>query len=158
MIELRPMTVAEYAAYFTQAVAEYAEDKVKAANWPIEGALERSHQEFVKYLPLGLETPDNEVCTLVDAASGLAVGMIWYALVVGSTTPTWFIFDFSINPEERRKGYAAQALAALEERARDQGIQSIELHVFGHNTAARALYEKAGFEITNINMRKKVRE
>jgi len=157
MIELRSMTSDEYEAYFTQAVAEYAEDKVKAGNWPAEGAVERSRQEFVKYLPKGLETPNNDVCTLVDPESGRGVGMIWYAYQPESTRPYWFIFDFSIDPEQRRHGYASQALTALEQRAREQGIQSIELHVFGHNTAARALYEKMGFEITNINMAKKVK-
>ncbi|HWR65453.1 MAG TPA: GNAT family N-acetyltransferase [Bellilinea sp.] len=150
------MTSDEYEAYFTQAAAEYAEDKVKAGNWPAEGAVERSRQEFVKYLPKGLETPDNDVCTLVDLESGAGVGMIWYARVAESTQPIWFIFDLSIDPEQRRQGYASQALAALEERARAEGIRSIELHVFGHNTAARALYEKVGFEITNINMVRKV--
>jgi len=158
MIELRPMTSYEYEAYFNQAVAEYAEDKVKAGNWPAEGAVERSRQEFVKYLPKGLETPDNDVCTLVDPESGVGVGMIWYARVTESIVPIWFIYDFSIDPAQRRHGYASQALAALEERARAEGIQLIELHVFGHNTAARALYEKMGFEITNINMRKRVME
>jgi len=119
--------------------------------------VERSRQEFVKYLPKGLETPNNDVCTLVDPESGRGVGMIWYAYQPESTRPYWFIFDFSIDPEQRRHGYASQALTALEQRAREQGIQSIELHVFGHNTAARALYEKMGFEITNINMAKKVK-
>ena len=156
MIELRPMTQAEYEIYRSRAVTEYAEDKVLAGNWPEEGAIERSAKEFEHYLPLGLATPDNTLCTLVDSASGAEVGMIWYALQPESTAPIWFIFDFSIDSEQRRQGYASQALMALEERARVEGIQSIELHVFGHNTAARALYEKVGFEITNINMVRKV--
>jgi len=156
MIELRAMTPVEYDSYYSQAVAEYAEDKVKAGNWPIEDALERSREEFKKYLPQGIDTPDNYLCTLIDSERGLGVGMIWYASLPDSTGPAWFIFDFSVHPEQRRKGYAAQALAALEERAREQGIQSIGLHVFGHNTTARALYEKMGFEITNINMVRRI--
>ncbi len=156
MIELQPMTQPEYEIYLSRAVAEYAKDKVQAGNWPADGALERSAKEYEHYLPLGLATPDNTLCTLVDAASGAAVGMIWYARLPESTQPIWFIFDFSIDSEQRRQGYASQALMALEERARVEGIQSIELHVFGHNTAARALYEKVGFEITNINMVRKV--
>jgi len=156
MIELRPMTQAEYEIYLSRAVAEYAEDKVKAGNWPAEGALERSAKEFEKYLPQGLDSPHNTLCTLVDPASGAGVGMIWYALFPESTRPNWFIFDFSIDPEQRRRGYASQVLTALEERALAEGIQSIELHVFGHNTAARALYDKMGYEITNINMVRKV--
>ena len=156
MIEMRPMTQAEYEIYLSRAVAEYAEDKVKAGNWPAEGALERSAKELEKYLPQGLDSPHNTLCTLVDPASGAGVGMNWYALFPESTRPNWFIFDFSIDPEQRRRGYASQVLTALEERALAEGIQSIELHVFGHNTAARALYDKMGYEITNINMVRKV--
>jgi predicted GNAT family acetyltransferase len=30
------------------------------------------------------------------------------------------------------------------------------LHVFGHNQVARALYEKIGYEVTNVLMSKKL--
>ena len=33
---------------------------------------------------------------------------------------------------------------------------SISLHVFGHNRVARALYEKLGYETTNVNMTEKL--
>ena len=36
------------------------------------------------------------------------------------------------------------------------GFDTIALHVSGHNQAGRALYEKMGYEITNINMAKKL--
>ena len=45
-------------------------------------------------------------------------------------------------------------MLALEEEARRFGLTALALHVFGHNTAARALYEGIGYQITNINMRK----
>ena len=156
MVDLQPMSPVEFEVYLERSVAEYAEDKVKAGNWPQEDALERSRQEFKKYLPQGLDTPDNFLCTLIERETGANVGMIWYASMPGSTAPAWFIYDFYVNPEQRRRGYAAQALAALEERARVQGIRAIALHVFGHNTTARALYEKMGYEITNINMVRRI--
>ena len=114
MIKLQPMSLAEFQVYLERSVAEYADDKVKAGNWPQEGALERSRQEFNKYLPQGLDTPENFLRTLIDRET------------------------------------------ALEDHARVQSIKAIALHVFGHNTAARALYEKMGYEFTNINMVKKV--
>jgi ribosomal protein S18 acetylase RimI-like enzyme len=67
-----------------------------------------------------------------------------------------FIYDFSIHPPYRRKGYGAQALRAVEVKARALGLESIGLHVFGHNRAAQALYEKLGYEVTNINMSKRM--
>jgi ribosomal protein S18 acetylase RimI-like enzyme len=38
--------------------------------------------------------------------------------------------------------------------ARRMGAETIRLHVFGHNTAARPLYVKLGYEPTNIVMAK----
>ncbi|MHB8113684.1 MAG: GNAT family N-acetyltransferase [Bellilinea sp.] len=158
MIKLQSMSPAEFQVYLERSVAEYADDKVKAGNWSQEGALERSRQEFNKYLPQGLDTPANFLRTLIDPETETQVGMIWYAPLPGSTDSTWFIYDFYVNPEQRRHGYGAQALAALEDHARAQGIKAIALHVFGHNTIARALYEKMGYEITNINMVKRVEQ
>lgn len=152
MIELRPMTSEEYAVYLERSVAEYAEDKVKAGNWIESEALERSRKEFATFLPEGKDTAAMFLCSIIESGSGLLVGIIWYGGIGNSSRPVWFIYDFYILEDHRRHGYAMQALKKLESLAAGQGIESIGLHVFGHNTAARALYERAGFEITNINM------
>lgn len=67
------------------------------------------------------------------------------------------MYDFLVYEPYRRCGYGWQALQALEQNVRALGLDTIGLHVFGHNHAARALYEKAGYEVTNINMAKKLR-
>jgi len=152
MIDLRPMTSEEYAIYLDRSVAEYAEDKVKAGNWAESEALERSRKEFATFLPEGKDTADMFLCSIIECGSGQPVGIIWYGRIANSTRPIWFIYDFYILEDHRRRGYAMQALKKLESLAAGQGIESIGLHVFGHNTAARTLYERAGFEITNINM------
>jgi ribosomal protein S18 acetylase RimI-like enzyme len=43
---------------------------------------------------------------------------------------------------------------ALDEILKSKDVESMGLHVFGHNTNAFELYKKMGFEITNIQMRK----
>ena len=53
-------------------------------------------------------------------------------------------------------GYGTQALRAVEERASELGAASVELHVFGHNPAARALYEKVGYETMSVVMAKRL--
>jgi RimJ/RimL family protein N-acetyltransferase len=45
-------------------------------------------------------------------------------------------------------------MLAIEEKARELGLQSIELHVFAHNAVAMALYEKIGYEVKSQNMTK----
>ncbi len=49
-----------------------------------------------------------------------------------------------------------QAFQALEIKVRELGLHTIALHVFGHNHAARAMYEKLGYITTNVQMLKTV--
>ncbi|HSO28244.1 MAG TPA: GNAT family N-acetyltransferase, partial [Anaerolineales bacterium] len=72
--------------------------------------------------------------------------------------PTAFIYDFVIDEAYRRRGYGRLALLALEDKAREMGIDQIALHVFGHNHAARALYESVGYQVTNLQMAKALGE
>lgn len=70
--------------------------------------------------------------------------------------PLAFIYDFLIHEEFHRRGFGKQALLALEAKVKELGIAKIALHVFAHNRAARALYEKTGIEITGIYMTKEL--
>lgn len=156
MVRLVPMTAAEYQPYLDMSVREYAEEKVQAGNWQPEEALERSAKEFQQLLPEGVATRDQYLYTIEDATLGKKVGMIWLARLMQGTKPVMFIYDFRIDETHRRKGYGEQAMLAAEVQAKALGYDTIALHVFGFNHAARALYEKLGYQITNINMAKKL--
>ena len=65
------------------------------------------------------------------------------------------LVPMSEAPHQRR-GYATEAFTALEADARSRGLSAIGLHVFGHNTGARAFYEKLRYEATHIHMFKRV--
>jgi ribosomal protein S18 acetylase RimI-like enzyme len=151
MIRLAPLGEADYQIWLAQAIEGYAAEKVRAGNWPADEAIRRSREEFARLLPDGLATPANQLLAIEDAADGTHVGILWWA-IPGAGRARAFIYDFVIHEPYRRRGYGLQALRALEELARGMGIREVALHVFGHNHAARALYEKAGYEITNINM------
>jgi len=56
----------------------------------------------------------------------------------------------------RGKGYGKQTMLLIEEKARELGLKSIGLHVFGVNTVARNLYEGLGYEISSLNMQKQL--
>ncbi len=156
MVRLVPMNETEYQAFLDISVSEYADDKVKAGNWQPEEALEKSAQEFRRFLPDGVATKDNYLYRIEDETLATTVGTIWLARIMQGTHPIAFIYDFRIDEPFRRKGYGEQAMRAAEEQAKALGFDTIALHVFGHNHAARALYEKMGYEITNINMAKKL--
>jgi ribosomal protein S18 acetylase RimI-like enzyme len=82
--------------------------------------------------------------------------VLWFALRSRAGQQQAFVCDVVIFEEFRRRGYARRAFELLEGRARELGATSIGLHVFGHNGAARQLYEKLGFVATNILMVKKL--
>ena len=154
MITLVPMTEAEYRSYLQAAVASYAQDKVDAGNWTQAEGFERSRKEFEHYLPQGLQTEANFLFMLINEA-GQKVGHLWYKLNADQPDSA-FIYDFEIDEFFRRQGYATQALEALEAHAKPTGVKKLGLHVFGHNTAARELYKKAGYLETNVNMAKDI--
>jgi len=157
MVNLVPMTDLDYQAWLEGAVREYADDKVKSGNWSEAGALERSAAEFKNYLPNGPATQNAYMYSVQDEVLGVKVGMIWFTVFTDKLEPYAFILDLRIFDEYQRKGYGSQAMLAVEAKVREIGLDTISLHVFGHNQAARALYEKIGYEITNVNMTKKLK-
>ncbi len=154
MIELQPMNETDFSLFLDRSVVEYAKEKVRAGNWSEEESLERSRKEFEHYLPAGLHSERNFLFMLINE-NGEKVGYLWFTFFPERPTHA-FILDFEVYEPFRRRGYASQALAALEAQARAQGFKQIELHVFGHNLAARELYKKSGFIETNVNMAKEI--
>lgn len=57
-----------------------------------------------------------------------------------------FIDELYIEPAHRRRGYGRQAVAFLEERAREMGVHAIHLEVDRGNDPAFELYRHTGFE------------
>lgn len=158
IVQLIPMGDEAFRVYLETAVAEYAHDKVSAGNWLAEDALQLSEQAFRKFLPDGLQTENNHFYLIFDGAREQAVGMTWFEMQVSRLRKSAFILDFVIYEAFRRQGYGLEALEAVERQARQMGVSKIDLHVFAHNQAARALYEKAGFQVTNISMSKNLEE
>jgi ribosomal protein S18 acetylase RimI-like enzyme len=155
-MRLVPMTQPEYDRWLEKSVGEYAADKVKAGAWQPGDALERSAKEFAHLLTDGVHSKDQHLYMLEDEATGKKVGMIWVA-AVNWGKPIAFIYDIVVDEDQRGKGYGKQAMLALEDVVRGLGLDEIGLHVFGHNTIARDLYLKVGYEITDINMVKKLK-
>ena len=156
MLRLVPMTQSEFEAYLQSAIREYADEKVRAGNWQSAEAMQRSEQEYNQLLPDGLATRNEHLYSIVDDARTRPVGMIWFERQEGSAQPVAFLCDFIIYEEFRRKGYGRRALAALETKVKEMGLDKISLQVFGHNRAALALCSKMGYEVTNILMSKEI--
>jgi ribosomal protein S18 acetylase RimI-like enzyme len=154
MTQLIPMTQAEYEVFLEQAVVEYAADNVRAGYWDEAEAVEKSRKEFERLLPKGLQSENHFLYTVYDGEN--VVGLIWLRANTDRPTPSGFIFGLRIDEKFRGKGYGKQTMLLIEEKARELGLKSIGLHVFGVNTVARNLYESLGYEMTSLNMQKQL--
>lgn len=152
--QLRPMTQPEFDAFLARSIPEYAADNVRAGYWAESEALERSRKEFERFLPQGLQSQDNYLFTVYD--DGTPVGVIWMKANLERPIKSGFIFELYIDESQRGKGYGKQAMLLIEEQARALGLESLGLHVFAVNEVARNLYERVGYEVTSLNMAKKL--
>ena len=148
---LAPLDEGQFAAFIETAVADYAADKVSSGQWAEAQSLELSRKNFEELLPQGLDTPENYLFDVLDD-QGASVGTLWIGVKEYAGERAAYIYDIWISPPFRRRGHAKRALLAAEEEARKLGFSGIGLHVFGHNSGARALYEALGYCATNINM------
>ncbi|TLS36114.1 GNAT family N-acetyltransferase [Pseudalkalibacillus caeni] len=152
MVELLKMTEEDYQHFLDYAIEDYAKEKTKAGNYEEHEAIERSKQDFGKLLPEGLETENHLLHTIVDQKANKKVGYLWTFL--DKKPNTAFIYNIWVFDELQGKGYGSKAIAKLEELLKEKGIEKLELHVFGHNQGAFRLYQRLGFEPTNIVMAK----
>jgi ribosomal protein S18 acetylase RimI-like enzyme len=156
VIRLVPMTASDFRSYREDLIKTYAEEKVRSGNWSEGESLNRSEKETDQLLSNGIATQDHYLFSIYDEALAKNVGILWFAVVHWGGKSQAFIYDIEVDAALRGKGFGKQALMALEEKVKALGLDSIGLHVFGFNHSARALYEKLGYEITNINMIKKL--
>jgi ribosomal protein S18 acetylase RimI-like enzyme len=146
------MTQIECDLFLERVIPEYAEDKVHAGQWDEANALERSRKEYLDDLPQGVDTKNQYLFTVFDGEQ--AVGMVWLSANLNDVAQSGFISELYVDEKYRGKGYGKQAMLLIEEKARELGLKSIGLHVFGVNQTARNLYEAVGYEVTSLNMKK----
>ncbi|SDJ14133.1 GNAT family N-acetyltransferase [Salimicrobium halophilum] len=150
-MDVREMTVEEFEAYRTRAVAEYAEEHVKAGDWEGEGAPEKADEEFRSLLPNGVHTENHHLFSISEGET--VIGMFWLAVV--DKEKGW-IYDIKLDESARGKGYGKETMSEIDRLGKDLGLRTIRLHVFGHNHIARQLYEKTGYRETNVIMEKEL--
>ena len=150
MLKLDAMTPQEFDDYLASAVDAYARNTARAWKRPIEDVGERAAKDYAELLPEGLASPNNYLFTA--RVEGERVGMAWLAITQKPSGKSAYIYDNMIDEGRRGQGLGRQLLAAIEQQAIDKGAGRIGLNVFGFNTAARSLYESAGFEVGGLGM------
>jgi RimJ/RimL family protein N-acetyltransferase len=155
-ISLVELDDAPYREYRDHLVRDYAADKVRAGAWSESEAHIRAAKDVDGLLPEGPATQGHFLYSVREDAADAAVGTVWFALRDSGVGRYVWIYDIIINENFRRRGYASRTLELVEARARELGANSVELHVFGLNQGAQALYEKVGYSVTSITMAKLV--
>ncbi len=154
MSKLIPMTQPEFDEYLKHLIPDYAADNVRAGYWDESEALEKSRQQTESLLPQGLQTKDHYIYSLFDGDQ--KVGMIWLKANPDRPGKDGFIFDVLVDEQFRGRGYGKEIMSLIEEKAGELGLKSIGLHVFGYNKVAKHLYESVGYEVSSLNMIKKL--
>ncbi len=145
MIRLQPMTEEQFQAYLERAVVRRAERSVSRGLWRESAALEAGREAIAEWLPQGLHTPHHYFVHLVDERTGKRVGEAAYSVTEKGGKVQFWIDWLCVDPEQRRKGYATEALQLLGEKAAEAGADRVGLDVFADNPVAQALYARLGF-------------
>jgi ribosomal protein S18 acetylase RimI-like enzyme len=153
---LVPMNQGQYEQYLEQDLPRYAAENVRAGYWSEKDAPAKAKETYGRFLPQGIETPGQYLYLIRSREDGRDVGMIWIGVQPGGVEEAGFVYNLYIEQGYRRKGFARAAMLAIEDKAHELGWTSLGLHVFGHNHAARELYESLGYEVRSSNMIKQV--
>ena len=144
-IRLRAMTAKEYEDFYEYSKIHHADELMEEINLTADEAMAETEKELQEMLPDGLETKDNCLMTIEDAADHRTVGFIWYLSERMDGVKQAFLCDFVIYHQERRKGYATAALREMEKLARRRGCAESVLFVAHDNLPARNLYAGCGY-------------
>ena len=153
MLTLEPMNEAEYAQFDATLWEDYAAERARNLRTTVEYEREKGQQQRTELLPDGLRTANHYFWNMTDSDAGV-VGKLW--AFVDTEKRHAYIYDIVVDVAHRRKGYARQALAALDAFVRPLGISHIGLNVFGDNPGAQSLYEQMGYYTVATMMQKDV--
>lgn len=155
MVTLKAMNHEDFQEYVVSSMETYAKEKVASGNWSEAESLDLAKKDYKKLLPKGEKSEFNYLYSIFD--TDVNVGVIWIAQKSPENKEEGFIYEIKIYDEYQGLGFGKKAMIEMETIAREElGMKKIGLHVFGHNKIARGLYEKLGYETTNVVMAKPI--
>ena len=84
--------------------------------------------------------------TLIARLSGELVGYAFGTVIA----PEGELYRIAVSPSLRKRGVGEKLLAVFLEKCREMGAFTVYLEVRENNTAARMLYQNAGFALVGI--------
>ena len=126
MIALRPLREDEYAAWDEAHRAEYERGLVAVrADWSRRRRRAKVERDVPAVLPDGLATAGTRIWAVEE--DGRRVGTVFLGLRDGGA----FLYDITIDPEERGRGVGRGAMLALEDEVRALGHDSVDAERLG---------------------------
>ena len=151
-VTLQRIPTSEFPSWLVRSCAEYAGDLVTQGR-PLEDAQRVAAEGMALSFPDGASSPGNEVFHVVNG-EGQAVGYLWIGQDSSDDPGAWWVWDITIDADQRGQGFGRAAMLLGEEYARMHGAHSLGLSVFGFNTGAQGLYTSLGYETTSVKMLK----
>lgn len=150
------MTGGQYEEFIKISCEDQVRNRVGAGLLEPGQAGDKIAVQLAKMLPQGIETPGHFFYAVESTATGEPVGDLWFWIMKRGGREIGFIMDVQIRPEHRRHGFGTAALRAVERLAQEKGLDEIGLEVYGHNSPARALYRKLGYQEIGVSMSRKL--
>lgn len=144
-VSLRKMTLQEYNSFYEYSVENHANELVREMNISYDDALNQTEAELKEMLPASLDTEDNMLMVIEEPIEGKNVGFMWYLYEETDGIKQVFLCDFVIKKDERRKGYATEALNQMKMNALEYVCEESVLFVSKDNISAIKLYSNCGY-------------
>ena len=143
------MTWDEFDTWSEHSLEGFAAQQVASGLHSGAEATAYAREQLAELLPAGLATPLHLLRTVVEPAAGNAVvGWLWLRVRPSPGEVEAYVFDVEVAEHARGRGMGRATMLAAEQAARDLAADVVRLTVFGHNTAARALYDSLGYVVT----------
>ncbi|WP_038827540.1 GNAT family N-acetyltransferase [Bacillus subtilis] len=152
---LEDMTEEEFETFRGMSVQNYAKQNTTSGTWTEKEAFEKSEQAYENMIPNGRDSSNHYFWNITNDQRE-RMGWLWLYADPLHPQKEAFIYSFGLYEAFRGKGLAQLALQTLDEKARELGTERLALHVFAHNETAVYLYQKMGYAMTNIRMRKQL--
>lgn len=115
-----------------------------------EAARAKVDRDIPAVLPDGLATAETWIWAVEE--NGRRVGTVFLGVRSGDA----WLYDITIEADERGRGYGRAAMVALEDEVRRLGHDSVTLNVWGGNAVARGLYRSLDYVEESVHMRKRL--
>ncbi|NQV15607.1 GNAT family N-acetyltransferase [bacterium] len=151
-IHLEQMTNIAFEKFKQRTINSYARDLTDNSGLAYEEAFDKSKKQTEHLLKDGLNTKNHDFLSIVENDLNIIIGHIWFEHDV--EPEEIFVYHIEVLEEYRNRGYGKSAFSLFEVYLKRKCISRVRLNVFEKNVIARSMYEKQGFQITNVQMQK----